>query len=568
MAWNDYVKKVMNKPLMSNGALNRDQFQAMMGLNKPEPVTSFVASGLNAIKQPLDYYAIDNRVPLVGGQSIADLIGLTGTQSLVQDFSQGKPMMRDGLPDERFIDAASMIPMIKPAAIGTGKAAKYLGKEALRQGYEGTGVVGKLIPDVKFYAVPNEPSVDMSQFVPGVKAGEELLVQHNLSPEKLIAANKIGGMPVPSLAINKLDNPISGFGDISLIGSKEMAIPSAKNPIYKSDAYTKRAPYIDYNIDYKSQKNLKGLLGDVIDIVPSGDSKFGSLVQDYKYRADNKLLKAKFLKENNLLPDRSLFPDDYKYGNEIDNLTKQNNNEYSAWLDNLESNLPNLGVNVQERLFQGYTPSGYRKYAPVTLENIVKQMKGGASSEGWNYGVGNIRALVTPKFKNLKEITSSRERLVSNKDFAPIKDKFDAGYNNLLSRLREINPSYDANDAMLDIAENKNFSVLKDQYTNVPDSLKADIQTYFDSLKKMPTEYFEVKPQRAVSIGEFKGAIIPKDTPKKAKDILSKQGIKDIYEYSTPEERLELFKKFGSNMFSAGFPIGLGNGLLDNTQSK
>lgn len=149
MAWNDYVKKVMNKPLMSNGALNRDQFQAMMGLNKPEPVTSFVASGLNAIKQPLDYYAIDKRVPLVGGQSIADLIGLTGTQSLVQDFSQGKPMMRDGLPDERFIDAASMIPMIKPAAIATGKAAKSLGKEALRQGYEGTGVMGMIAPDIK-----------------------------------------------------------------------------------------------------------------------------------------------------------------------------------------------------------------------------------------------------------------------------------------------------------------------------------------------------------------------------------------------------------------------------------
>jgi hypothetical protein len=134
---------------MSNGALNRDQFQAMMGLNKPEPVTSFVASGLNAIKQPLDYYAIDKRVPLVGGQSIADLIGLTGTQSLVQDFSQGKPMMRDGLPDERFIDAASMIPMIKPAAIATGKAAKSLGKEALRQGYEGTGVMGMIAPDIK-----------------------------------------------------------------------------------------------------------------------------------------------------------------------------------------------------------------------------------------------------------------------------------------------------------------------------------------------------------------------------------------------------------------------------------
>jgi hypothetical protein len=129
-------------------ALTQQQFMQLMG-GKREPVTASLASVLDIIKKPLDYYAVDKRVPLVGGQSAADLIGLSGTQSLVQDFSQGKPMMRDGLPDERFIDAAGMIPMIKPAAVGAGQAAKYLGKEALRQGYEGTGLLGKIAPDIK-----------------------------------------------------------------------------------------------------------------------------------------------------------------------------------------------------------------------------------------------------------------------------------------------------------------------------------------------------------------------------------------------------------------------------------
>ena len=409
-----------------------------------------------------------------------------------------------------------------------------------------------------------KPIEGLSKFVPNVKAGEEFLVQHNLSPEKLIAADKLGGMPVPSLAINKIENPISGFGDISLIGSKEMAIPSAKNPVYKSDAYTKRAPTIDYNIDYKSQENLKSLLGDVIDKVPNGESKFNNLINDYKYRADNRLLKAKFLQEQNALPDRSLFADEYKYNTTIDELSKQNKDQYNSWLNNLESNLPDLGVNVKERLFKGYTSSGNRKYAPVTLENIVKEMKGGASSEGWNYGVGNIRALVTPKFKSLNEITSNRDRIISNQDFAPIKDKFDAGYNNLISRLKEINPKYDANDAMLDIAENKNFSVLKDQYTNVPDSLKADIGTYYDSLKKMPTEYFEIKPQRAVNIGEFKGAIVPHDIPQQAHDILTNAGIQDIFKYTTEAEKKKLFEKFGNQMFQVGAPLYGADQLYNN----
>jgi hypothetical protein len=136
----------------------------------------------------------------------------------------------------------------------------------------------------------------LSQYVPGVRAGEELIVQHNLSPEKLVAANKLGGMPVPSLAISKVSEPLSGFGDISLIGSKEMAIPSAKNPVFRSDAYTKRSPGIDYNIDYKSQQNLKGVLGDTLNKVPNAERDFSNLIDEYKDREYNNLFVAKFLK--------------------------------------------------------------------------------------------------------------------------------------------------------------------------------------------------------------------------------------------------------------------------------
>lgn len=404
----------------------------------------------------------------------------------------------------------------------------------------------------------------LSKFVPNVKAGEEFLVQHNLTPEKLIAADKLGGMPVPSLAINKIENPISGFGDISLIGSKEMAIPSAKNPVYKSDAYTKRSPAIDYNIDSQSQQNLKGLLGDVIQKVPNGERDFSNLIHEYRDRKYNDLLSSKFLDEQGLLPNKELFDSDYKFYSKLKELRRANEPAYENWLNNFENKLPESDINIKERIFKGYTPSGNRKYVPVTLDNIIKEMKGGASSEGWNYGVGNIRALVTPKFKSLNEITSNRDRIISNQDFAPIKDKFDAGYNNLVSRLKEINPKYDANDAMLDIAENKNFSVLKDQYTNVPDSLKADIGTYYDSLKKMPTEYFEIKPQRAVNIGEFKGAIVPHDIPQQAHDILTNAGIQDIFKYTTEAEKKKLFEKFGNQMFQVGAPLYGADQLYNN----
>jgi hypothetical protein len=405
----------------------------------------------------------------------------------------------------------------------------------------------------------------LSQYVPGVRAGEELIVQHNLTPEKLVAANKLGGMPVPSLAISKVSEPLSGFGDISLIGSKEMAIPSAKNPVFRSDAYTKRSPGIDYNIDYKSQQNLKGVLGDTLNKVPNAERDFSRLVDEYKDREYNNLYVAKFLDEKGILPTN--IENNYKFDATLNELRSANRKEYENWLMNFESKLPEAGVNVQERIFKGYTPSGNRRYAPVTLENVVKEMKGGASTEGWNYGVGNVRALVTPKFKNLTEIKGSRDKILSESDFTPIKEKFNDAYFDLTKRLKEVNPQFDADNAILDIAETRSYSILDDYYKDAPKNLKADISAYLDSLKSMPTGYFEIKPQRAVNIGEFKGAIVPKDLSPQAKGILESSGIKDIYEYATPEERASLFNKFGNQMFGVGVGVPLGTGLLqDNRQ--
>jgi hypothetical protein len=405
----------------------------------------------------------------------------------------------------------------------------------------------------------------LSQYVPGVRAGEELIVQHNLTPEKLVAANKLGGMPVPSLAISKVSEPLSGFGDISLIGSKEMAIPSAKNPVFRSDAYTKRSPGIDYNIDYKSQQNLKGVLGDTLNKVPNAERDFSRLVDEYKDREYNNLYVAKFLDEKGILPTN--IENNYKFDATLNELRSANRKEYENWLINFESKLPEAGVNVQERIFKGYTPSGNRRYAPVTLENVVKEMKGGASTEGWNYGVGNVRALVTPKFKNLTEIKGSRDKILSESDFTPIKEKFNDAYFDLTKRLKEVNPQFDADNAILDIAETRSYSILDDYYKDAPKNLKADISAYLNSLKSMPTGYFEIKPQRAVDIGEFKGAIVPKDLSPQAKGILESSGIKDIYEYATPEERASLFNKFGNQMFGVGVGVPLGTGLLqDNRQ--
>lgn len=393
----------------------------------------------------------------------------------------------------------------------------------------------------------------MSEFVPGVKAGEEMIVHHNLTPEKLYGAEKLGGMPVPSLAISKTNAPLESFGDITLVGSKEMAIPSKANLAFKSDAYTKRKPEILYSMDYKSEQNLKNMFGDLPKELPRGEQELGNLLDNIGNAPDNKLVQAKFLQEKGILPNPSDYKDKWQFNEEVSKLRQANQGEFDSWLDSFNANLPNQGVKVKEQLFKGYTPSGNRKYAAADLENIVKEMKGGAGSEGYDYGVGNLRAVATPKFKKFDEIVKSRDRLVSPEDFTKVKEEANKAYGDLGTRLRGINKNYNYSDALSEVAETGNINVLDRIYPDIPKELKADVSTYINGLKQMPSEYFEIKPQRAVSIGEFKGALVPNDLPEKARTLLEKSGIKEIYTYANPEERKGLIKKFGKEMF-AGIP--------------
>jgi hypothetical protein len=394
----------------------------------------------------------------------------------------------------------------------------------------------------------------MSEFVPGVKAGEEMLVHHNLTPEKLYAAEKLGGMPVPSLAISKTNAPLESFGDITLIGGKEMAVPSKTNLAFKSDAYTKRKPEILNSMDYKSEQNLKKMFGALPEELPRGQQEFGNLVENIGNAYDNKLVQAKFLQEKGMLPNPADYADKWQFNEQVSKLRQANQNEYDSWLDNFKSALPEQGVNVKEQIFKGFSDTtGKRKYAQANLENIVKEMKGGAGTEGYNYGVGSLRAVATPRFKKFDEIVKNRDRLVSPDDFAKVKEESNKAYGELGTRLRGINKSYDYSDALAEVAETGNINVLDRIYPDIPKDLKADVSTYINGLKQMPTEYFELKPQRAVSLSEFKGAIVPSDLPAKAKTLLEKAGIKDIYTYANAEERKALTKKFGKEMF-AGIP--------------
>ena len=507
---------------------------------------------------------------LIGGPSsnlpltlgLADLVPFLGTGlQLEEGVAMGKEAVQAaerGSYGEAALLGAGSVLSVAPGVVPTVKAVKAASKAlAPKAGQMAESLLQRqgLMPGITEVT----PKL-VQERVPGVQPGEELIVQHNLTAANLVKADKLGGLPVPSLAISRAANPMDNFGEITLIAPKEFANPSAKNPVFGADAYTARFPTIDFQIDAKSEKKLQAFMGDVIDILPEGQRKFGSAMQDWKNRKYSDLFRGKFLSERGELPDPKDFENTFVFQQAMNRRIDGLQTEYADWIEALDGRLEQAGVNVKERIFKGFSYSGDRRYAAATLDNIVKEMKGGAGSEGFNYGVGNLRAVATPKFRTLSQVKAARGKLVDGKKMDEIKQQAQDAYVSVLERMREVNDRYSAEDALLEFAESKRMSTLDRIYDGkMPEELKADIGIFLQKIQELPTEYFEMKPQRAVSLDEFKGAIIPKDTPKSARDVLTKAGITDIYEYSTPEERKSLFQKYGKEMFTAA-PAGTGIG--------
>jgi len=114
-----------------------------------------VADVLKPVSEFLDRDKISDRIPFLGGLSAADLTGLKGAQSLVNDMSYGTPPIRGASlqtakVDPRVLDLAGVSGAMMPAAKSLGKAAL---REGARQIETGTGFA-RLMPDPRMGIVP------------------------------------------------------------------------------------------------------------------------------------------------------------------------------------------------------------------------------------------------------------------------------------------------------------------------------------------------------------------------------------------------------------------------------
>ena len=227
--------------------------------------------------------------------------------------------------------------------------------------------------------------------------------------------------------------------------------------------------------------------------------------------------------------------------NDVEDYIKTNNltDEFNTWLEGKEKE-----YGIKEVIFDGFTPSGNRRYVPNTLENVSKIMKkqGRNGATGISVSFQNFAASLMPSYGTLKDIRSKKGLLTSDhEDLDKFNEKWSKVFFELgmkcqpdatgtfddygLARLSEAAKTSDP-QAYLKKEYNVDFS---DEDTK---RLKEMVKAIKE---ESPAMYFETKFERPVGFNEFSSAVVPTTASDEVKQALQNAGVQ-IYEYDKNKE--------------------------------
>lgn len=361
-----------------------------------------------------------------------------------------------------------------------------------------------------------------------------LIAQHNTSEEKLLEALDLGALPVPSIAITKYQNPVLKYGDITLLFNKDTINPTdRRNVTYNSDIYSTRKPQIAYTLNRTKAKVFENI------------AKQNGISLSYIYMIEEYIQNNDFTRAKEIIQ--------YELERSNDNVSAQEvENLFASAMEMID----------QKRIMKDgvdpYYSDGSRKSLTqmsieYNLDNIVKYMtkKSTQGSEHtFSTGVAKIRANMAQKFKSIEEMHKMENKLVTAEEMEELKSKLYDDFYKLteeISKYDKIDRYFGSTDtiaeALNEVAKSKNVTidVLENELSyvsidNVPKNVLKDAVDFLNSLRNVPTEYFEAKPQRAVGFDEVQKAIVPRNASKEIIDKLESKGIPIEY-YSTESER-------------------------------
>ena len=418
---------------------------------------------------------------------------------------------------------------------------------------------------------PAKAAQTVSKGIQALPKDKDLVFVHNTSEDAIKSFDAMGGIPSPSIAVTKADQPHTGFGNIQLIGKPEKFDPLAdpRNKIYSADAFTPRAPQkirlAKEGAEDQFKKDYKEFMNDDLEakFVENGFESLQGLKKNidprflqFSHRTlgsfflNSRVPKIKFLKEIGRDPadlKNKPFPQ----------------NKYNEWVKKEKDKyLTQDGVFTVFDDFEGNMVA-----KPYTLNNVVENMvqetqRAGEGGLGEIYGGGRLKALMAEEFKDLPDV-KARKDLIQEK---PASYAIEEDINNILEN---VDPylSDMTDDIMVSIGQSlrageKNLeSIVKNSLVGVPKNKQEEVSKEIAQTLRLnamrPVQYFEAKPTRAVGFDEFAGAIVPENTSKEVVDILEKRGLKvvkqkldDVYDYGKGKIR----QQFKDQFFSIGLP--------------
>lgn len=444
----------------------------------------------------------------------------------------------------------------------------------------------------------------------------DLVIAHSLSAENLLHAAKMGGIPVPSLAVTRKGESITNFGEITLIGDPAMADPRGGAQVFGADIYSPRYPRVERELDrravdalarklapmakrmglrlevphselqtdgqrtlerepvvmgtflaergiepqvvpetgftpeqraaleasalapYLSRTDAHGLTEDTgfaqaalaqyRATLEGRDALVSALDRDEGFQGNVVRDMARKVARDAQLRERPQ-ADEYETRRALERQIEQAGlaNEFQQYvIDQLEA------VTKSERIFDGYTAAGRRRYLPHTLDNVVRLLKRDLrGGEGAIAGAGAIRARVTPRFRSVEQIRRSRDRLIPAEQFEAVRDEINTEFLEVARAFSQDMPSNTA-AAILERAATRGVrAAAREMGHEISDAAAERASQFLAKLRNLPTAYFEAKIPRVVGLGEFRAAVVPEGVSPRALEALRAAGVDDIRTY-------------------------------------
>lgn len=358
-----------------------------------------------------------------------------------------------------------------------------------------------------------DPNNDNIYYQTG-KNDHDLVVQHATTLEKLSAALELGAMPMPSLAVTKSEYAgDSNFGEIVFIGGSDVIDPAKNrdNHTFPADIYSTRKISPVHEINQDGREYLERLTGAM------SQKGLHYWVENVKQNLDNgndTVLKELFLASKSKITDL-----DGSTYMRIQNMSEQEKSDFAKWKRKF------IAEYTDKRIFEGFTPSGNRKFSPYDLNNILRLMKKENLKASESTADGNahaLRGVWAEELKSIEEIRQAKGKIVDAETYKNLDNAIwdeTTKLSDLLvteQKAEELERSWIAPDEYMieevlkKLKPNSNIKAALERAELRSDKKAVDaVKKYMELLKATPVQYFESKPQRAVEFSEFAGVIMP-----------------------------------------------------------